>query len=404
MSATHSILRRSVATADNPPFVPSPQWLSESPARPPSSAHGTPALARIDYLAQNTPRVQPQTVLSHPPPDPAYLRSPVPPPPANLFTAGSTGLNVDPGLPFLANASSVDAGSDKDSIGDDAPRQGKLAGSIVSGLKKAVGSLRRGTLSSRSHSTGVGAPIPQPATLRDSGYGHSTPQLVDPATFPVGAGADQYYPPTHNAPSNGHVQQYASSSPRSPVPQNAYTPAQIMSPTAAIFSRICRPRNMAPIMRRWTPQLRLHLMSRSTLISRVPKESHLKLPRCRGLRPNGQQSIIIPNGREDGTNRSTPRRCHGAPQTSHVRITRSPVALGLPKRRATPGLGRHGRSFSATVTRGRSRLLRSHHIEALKLTLEKNSASRPRYPQTRLCSRRASTIRVYMRRIRQRGV
>lgn len=226
MSATHSILRRSTATADNPPFVPSPQWLSESPARPPSS-RGTPASVRIDYSAQNTPRVRPQSSLSQPPRDPMYLRSPVPPPPANLFTAGSTGLNVDPGLPFRANDGSIDAGSDKGSIGDDAPRQGKLAGSIVSGLKRAVGSLRKGTLSSRSHSTGMGAPSAPPATLRDSGYGHSTPQLVGPATFPAGAGTEQHYPPTRIETISGHVSPPSS---RSPVSQNAYTPAQIMSP------------------------------------------------------------------------------------------------------------------------------------------------------------------------------
>ncbi|KJA18672.1 hypothetical protein HYPSUDRAFT_1097610 [Hypholoma sublateritium FD-334 SS-4] len=224
MSATHSILRRSTATAENPPFVPSPQWLSESPARPPSS-RGTPASARIEHLAQNTPRVRPQSSPSQPSRGPVYLRSPVPPPPANLFTAGSTGLNVDPGLPFHANAGSIDAGSDKGSV-DDAPRQGKLAGSIVGGLKRAVGSLRRGTLSSRSHSTGMG-PSPPAAALRDSGYGHSTPQLVGPATFPAGTGAEQYYPPTHVETVNGHVNP---SSIRSPVSQNAYTPAQIMSP------------------------------------------------------------------------------------------------------------------------------------------------------------------------------
>jgi hypothetical protein len=145
----------------NPVFVPSPRWLSESPARP-----GT--LTHVDSAENRTPSSQRSRVRSQP------LLSPAPPPPANLYEGNAATFNVDPGVPFLATAGPTDAGSsDGGSIkeGDN-----RFVGGFVTGIKKAV----RNSLK-RSQRTEPTLPLyGQPPQFRDSGYAGSTSQLNPP--------------------------------------------------------------------------------------------------------------------------------------------------------------------------------------------------------------------------------
>ena len=76
-------------------FVPSPRFLSESPVRHLSS--GKPS----------SPHISPNAF--SPSPSVQQLRSPVPPPPANLFGGNTSAFNVDPGVPFLGTSSPSDA-------------------------------------------------------------------------------------------------------------------------------------------------------------------------------------------------------------------------------------------------------------------------------------------------------
>lgn len=217
MSRTQSILRRSSTTTDNPPFVPSPQWLTDSPARPPpSSGHGTPAMTHIERPEQTTPRVFEGTALRSPQQPGDFLRSPVPPPPPNLHPGGATAFNVDPGVPFLATAGSrSEGGSDDGSFQPESPtpKQSKFGGGLVTGLKRAVGSLKKTTLSSRSHSLKVGhTPYAPPhGELRDSGYGDSTQYLANATGYPGQSSMNPasafeqhyYHMPDNAAPSHG---------------------------------------------------------------------------------------------------------------------------------------------------------------------------------------------------------
>ena len=127
-------------------FVPSPRFLSDSPARHP-------------YISRPYPSS----------PSQQQLRSPVPPPPANLFAANPSAFNVDPGVPFLATAGPSDAGG---SIND--PESPKRFGEgFVNGLKKTLtikGSRRR---SPRYQQAGEDTYDPRPEMIRDSGYAAS---------------------------------------------------------------------------------------------------------------------------------------------------------------------------------------------------------------------------------------
>jgi len=148
----------------NPVFVPSPRWLSESPARP-----GT--LTHVDLADNRTPSSQRSRDRSQP------LWSPVPPPPANLYEGGAAAFNVDPGIPFLATAGPTDAGSSEGgSIKEGSLRDKPFVGGFVTGIKKAVrNSLKR--------SQRVEPTLPlyaQPPQFRDSGYAGSTSQLNPP--------------------------------------------------------------------------------------------------------------------------------------------------------------------------------------------------------------------------------
>ncbi|KIM38888.1 hypothetical protein M413DRAFT_238986 [Hebeloma cylindrosporum] len=103
----------------NPVFVPSPRWLSESPARP-----GT--LTHIDFDGERTPSSQRSRDRSQ------TLWSPAPPPPANLYPEGAATFNVDPGVPFLATAGPMDAGSSEGgSITEDSPRDKRFVGGFI---------------------------------------------------------------------------------------------------------------------------------------------------------------------------------------------------------------------------------------------------------------------------------
>ena len=143
----------------NPAFVPSPRWLSESPARP-----GT-----LTHVEQRTPSSQKSRDRSQ------ELRSPIPPPPANLYEGGAAAFNVDPGIPFLATAGPTEAGSSEGgSIKEESPQDKRFVGGFVTGIKRAV----RNSLKRRTEPR---LPLyAQPPQFRDSGYAGSTSQLNPP--------------------------------------------------------------------------------------------------------------------------------------------------------------------------------------------------------------------------------
>ena len=167
--------RRPILKKNVEAFVPSPHFLSESPHKP-SPAH-------ISRPGQSLPQN------SSPSPSTRQLRSPVPPPPPNLFGGNSDAFNVDPGVPFLATVGPSDVGnSDKGSINEfEAPK--RLIGGLVTGLKKALtikGSQRR---SSRYPPEEM---YPPPMIFTDWGYATSN-RLEEPfknqepfsTTFPL---------------------------------------------------------------------------------------------------------------------------------------------------------------------------------------------------------------------------
>ena len=143
-------------------FVPSPRFLSESPARQPSSGKQTPA-----HISRPGQPLPPHAF--SPSPSFRQLRSPIPPPPANLFGGRPDAFNVDPGIPFLATAGGSDVGS---ITSHEHPKQS--SGGFVTGLKKALtikGSRRQ---SSKYQQTGE-TMYPDPTTFRDSGYAEPPP-------------------------------------------------------------------------------------------------------------------------------------------------------------------------------------------------------------------------------------
>ncbi|KAF9559116.1 hypothetical protein CPC08DRAFT_724122 [Agrocybe pediades] len=161
--------KRSSGRLSNPPFVPSPRWLSESPAfqgvaaTPPNHPNPdhAPTTPRVDYPGDAGPQTTPP--ISH-------LRSPIPPPPSNLFQGNATAFNVDPGVPFLATAGgSSDGGGGRSQAGSPDKEKAtptsdrRFVGGIVTGLKKVV----RRSLRERPPRPKAGQSEPP---LRDSGY------------------------------------------------------------------------------------------------------------------------------------------------------------------------------------------------------------------------------------------
>ncbi|PPQ78928.1 hypothetical protein CVT25_002405 [Psilocybe cyanescens] len=157
-------------------FVPSPRFLSESPAKNRSPGH-------IDYPGQASFSDQSQG-----PSNARNLKSPIPPPPANLYPGSPAAFNVDPGAPFLAPAALTDDNhSDSGSIRDDPGPKG-FTGAFVSGIKNVVKrSLRDRSRSqyqqnqrqNQQESQDVYDITPQ---FRDSGYATSLP--IPPSGLP----------------------------------------------------------------------------------------------------------------------------------------------------------------------------------------------------------------------------
>jgi hypothetical protein len=147
---------------ENPAFVPSPRWLSESPARPGILRH-------VDSVAGHTTSSQGSLDSSQ------NVWSSAPPAPANLHQESAATFNVDPGIP--STAGSTDAGSPDDgSIKQEPLREKPFVGGLVTGIKKAL----RNSLRDRMKSRQMEPPLPmyaQPSQSRDSGYGGSISQL-----------------------------------------------------------------------------------------------------------------------------------------------------------------------------------------------------------------------------------
>ena len=147
---------------ENPAFVPSPRWLSESPARPGS-------LPLVDSVAGHTTSSQRSL-------DPSQnLWSPAPPAPANLHQESPAAFNVDPGLASRAGPTDAES-SDGGSIKQDLLQEIHFVGSLVTGIKKALRNSLRDWMKTRQ----MEPPLPmyaQPSQFRDSGYAGSTSQL-----------------------------------------------------------------------------------------------------------------------------------------------------------------------------------------------------------------------------------
>ncbi|KAF8800114.1 hypothetical protein BYT27DRAFT_7263262 [Phlegmacium glaucopus] len=186
--------RRPILKKNVEAFVPSPRFLSESPARQPSSGKSTPA-----HISRPGQPLSPA-----PAPSSSQLLSPVPPPPANLFAGNAAAFNVDPGIPFLATVGPSDAGnSDKGSINqNESPK--RFVGGFVTGLKKAL--TTKGSRRQSSKYQQAGEEIHSlPTMIRDSGYAASSRLEEPPAnqppltTFPPSA-PPSYPPATSEQP------------------------------------------------------------------------------------------------------------------------------------------------------------------------------------------------------------
>lgn len=149
--------RRPILKKNVEAFVPSPRFLSESPVHQLSSGKSTPP-----------PHISPDSF--SPSPSIQQLRSPVPPPPANLIGGNPDAFNVDPGVPFLATVGPSDAGdSDKGSINEfESPK--RTVGNFVTGLKKALTVKRSRRKSSKDQQEEIYPPL---MMVRDSGYATS---------------------------------------------------------------------------------------------------------------------------------------------------------------------------------------------------------------------------------------
>ncbi|CAA7271866.1 unnamed protein product [Cyclocybe aegerita] len=139
----------------NSVFVPSPRWLSESPARQPSNT-GTP------YISY-----------------PGLQQNPRSPAPENLYRGDSAAFNVDAGAPYLGVASPA-ALQDAERQLEEAPRQTRSE-RLVSGVKQAVRkSLRESQRpSDLRYEHGVYGVPSIPSVIRDSGYASSSSSQRD---------------------------------------------------------------------------------------------------------------------------------------------------------------------------------------------------------------------------------
>ncbi|KAJ3497755.1 hypothetical protein NLJ89_g10305 [Agrocybe chaxingu] len=134
----------------NSVFVPSPRWLSESPARQPSNA-GTP------YISY-----------------PGLQQNPTSPAPENLYRGNSAAFNVDAGAPYLGVASPA-ALQEAERQLEEPPRQ-TTGERLVSGVKNAVRKSLRESQRPRDlrYEHGVYGVPSIPSVIRDSGYASSS--------------------------------------------------------------------------------------------------------------------------------------------------------------------------------------------------------------------------------------
>jgi len=147
---------------ENPAFVPSPRWLSESPARPGSLPH-------VDSVTGHTTCSQRSLGPSR------NLWSPAPPAPANLHQENAAVFNADPGIPSTAGPTDAES-SDGGSIKQELLQENRFVGGLVTGIKKALRNSLRDQVKTRQ----MEPPLPmyaQPSQFRDSGYAGSTSQL-----------------------------------------------------------------------------------------------------------------------------------------------------------------------------------------------------------------------------------
>ena len=173
--------RRPILKKNVEAFVPSPRFLTESPIHQLSSGKPTP------------PHISPNTF--SPSPSVLRLRSPVPPPPANLIGGSPGAFNVDPGVPFLATVGPSDAGdSDKGSTNEfESPK--RTVGEFVTGLKKALTIKRSRRKSSKYQQEDM---YPPQTMVRDSGYATSNRPEEPLATQPPPL--TTFSPPTRDLP------------------------------------------------------------------------------------------------------------------------------------------------------------------------------------------------------------
>ena len=246
----------------NPIFVPSPRWLSESPARPGILTHVDPAEKRTPSSQRSRDRSQ-------------HLLSPAPPPPANLHEGNGAAFNVDPGVPFLATAGPTDAGSsDGGSVKGESPRDKRFVGGFVTGITRAVrNSLKR---SQRTE-----PPLPQyaqPPQLRDSGYAGSTSQLNPPPPIAPPQDFRSSSSPTYDSPARPPSETVLGHPPPNPklhdqttssVHQQIFPPEPIDSPVSAELGYDPGYIGMAPPHPGSDTSLRSYLRRASKLVSDI---------------------------------------------------------------------------------------------------------------------------------------
>ncbi|KDR74610.1 hypothetical protein GALMADRAFT_157273 [Galerina marginata CBS 339.88] len=203
----------STKSKKKPPFVPSPRWLSESPAY-------VPAFAEVDSSGRPLSGHSSQQTYS------AELKSPIPPPPANLYPPGTpSAFNVDPGVPFAATQGPTDAGSDNGSVRDEPQEEKRFVGGLVTGIKKVVRNSLRAASRSQYQQQQQYQPqqqpgwnqsiYAQPPEFRDSGYAASSSQLA-PAPLGPAPGVLSPIQDVQSPPPSSHRVETIYSSPRPP--------------------------------------------------------------------------------------------------------------------------------------------------------------------------------------------
>ncbi|KAF8148390.1 hypothetical protein B0H34DRAFT_802932 [Crassisporium funariophilum] len=163
--------RRPILKKNVEAFVPSPRFLSDSPAR--HGSDGSPA--HISYPGQPLPFHANRSPLSQ------HRKAPTPLAPANLYGGNTNAFNVDPGIPFLATAGPSEATfSNRGSFAESPQQEKGFVGGFVTGLKRAV--TRKGSVrEDANYRQAEEGAYPGPGDLRDSGYAPST-RLEAPQT------------------------------------------------------------------------------------------------------------------------------------------------------------------------------------------------------------------------------